>query len=136
MINTNFNPLERMWDFPLAAVHESGLYLMGQCIFNPFTKEEYYLVKVGKSLDLYQRLRQYTTPNPQIFLIDYLLGKEHYEEESFYQSIIETALGGKKYHSREWFQVSREVYLKISIDFSFLICYHKYRKRKEIKKQC
>lgn len=122
MINTNFNPLERMWDFPLAAVNERGLYLMGQCIFNPFTKEEYYLVKVGKSLDLYQRLRQYTTPNPQIFLIDYELGEEYYRKEKLYQEIIENFCGGKKYYSREWFQVSREIYLKISeLKFKFFL---------------
>ena len=93
----------------------SGLYLIGNTYFNPFTEEEFYWVKVGQSTDIAKRLRSYRQHNPMIWVqnilelpidkLDFAESVCHYELNKVSKEI------GK--NTREWFRVSRETYLKI-----------------------
>lgn len=93
--------------------NETGLYLVGQTTFNPFTKEEFYWVKIGKSdSSLSKRIKQYRTHNPALWLIEFKIGST--KKEKLYQSILNTFGSNKDAESsKEWYAVSREDYLKI-----------------------
>lgn len=109
------NALEKMWEYPKEDF--SGIYLIGQCIFNPYTKEEYYLLKVGESSSVAKRLKQYKTYNPHIFLIDtFKTKKENTAKslESSCHSILEYFCHFNSYENTEWYIVDRDFYLNIS----------------------
>ena len=88
-----------------------GLYFLGETHFNPFTKEEYYWVKIGSSSNLRKRLRVYNTCNPMCFRIGFLENKES-EEITYHNLLTEIALA-KCNHNEEWFMVDRETYLEM-----------------------
>ena len=68
---------------------DGGLYLVGTCVFNPTKEEEkYYWIKVGQASKFNQRMRACFT-------------------------ILETEAIGSLSVSSEWFEVSKETYLKI-----------------------
>lgn len=95
---------------------ESGLYLIGTTTFNPFTDEKYYWVKVGVSTNLKNRIRQYNTSNPAVFVIDTELmdRNEIYGAEKYCQCwLIKNAVAKAK-ESEEWFLVNRKTYLEIN----------------------
>jgi hypothetical protein len=111
---------------------QAGLYLVGNVILNPVTEETFYLIKIGMSTNLYNRMKDYSTSNPMMFHIDYKIIEDDadYSKMNRYKR---TALIGKKvkfieeeYHrameklnfthfeyAQEWFIVSKEVYLEI-----------------------
>ena len=91
-----------------APKHE-GLYLLGQTTFNPYTDEKQYWVKVGYGSNLNSRLQAYTTTSPCTALID----TTHRTKEAFCHQILKMISIGKCQQNREWFLVSREVYLAI-----------------------
>lgn len=100
------NPLGK--NFPKA----SGLYLIGNTAFNPYTNEQLFAVKVGYTGRLLEeRMRDYRSTNPLLYNIDYLTDK----------SITEYACHEKlllvceyiKEGTDEWFLVSKEIYLDI-----------------------
>lgn len=111
---------------------QAGLYLVGNVTLNPTTGEVFYLVKVGMSANLYDRMKTYSTSNPMMFHIDYLV----IEDDTDYSKVASykrTTLRGRKikpieerYHktmeelnfarceyAKEWFVVSKEIYLEI-----------------------
>lgn len=98
-----------------SAPDTSGLYLVGNTHFNPFTKEELYFVKVGKSKNLPQRMKTYRTTNPGMFHIAFMeapvewLGKMEWQCHAILYAICK----GKVELSEEWVCVSREIYLEI-----------------------
>lgn len=98
-----------------SAPEESGLYLIGNTNFNPFTKEELYFVKVGKSVNLYNRMKTYKTDNPALFHIDYLeLPREILNDnEKMSHIILYENCEEKVQYTEEWVKVSRETYLEI-----------------------
>jgi hypothetical protein len=89
----------------------SGLYFLGETHFNPFTKEEYYWVKIGSSSNLRKRLRVYNTCNPMCFRIGFLENKES-EEFTYHKLLAQNALAQCN-HNDEWFMVDRETYLEM-----------------------
>lgn len=122
------NPLGNRTAIP----KQAGLYLVGNVVFNPITEETFYLIKIGMSTNLYNRMKDYSTSNPMMFHIDYKI----IEDDEDYGNIAKykrTALVGKKvksveeqYHramerlhfthfeyAQEWFIVSKEVYFEI-----------------------
>lgn len=91
-----------------------ALYLVGNTNFNPFTKEEFYWIKVGKTTDLKKRMKSYATHNPMLWKADYKLVSK--QTMHFYESAchhILNSYGTRDENSQEWFQVSREIYLSI-----------------------
>lgn len=111
---------------------QAGLYLVGNVAVNPATGEIFYLVKVGMSANLYDRMKTYSTSNPMMFHIDYKIieDDEDYSKVACYKR---TTLRGRKikpieeqYHrameelnfthfeyAKEWFLVSKETYSEI-----------------------
>lgn len=100
----------------------SGLYFIGTTTFNPYTDEKYYWVKVGLSSCLSQRMRSYATQTPTTFYIDFLeIAKEddYRALERCCHALLEiySSIGdadNRARGSKEWYQVSKEEYLKIS----------------------
>ena len=89
------------------------MYLVGNTNFNPFTKEEFYWIKVGKTTDLNKRMRSYATHNPMLWKADYkIVSHEHLNShEQLCHCILKTY--GEQENYSEWYQVSRETYLNI-----------------------
>lgn len=122
------NPLGNRTTIP----KQAGLYLVGNVVLNPITAETFYLIKIGMSTNLYNRMKDYSTSNPMMFHIDYKIieDDEDYGRMNRYKK---TALIGKKvkpieeqYHrameelnfthfeyAQEWFIVNKEVYFEI-----------------------
>lgn len=91
-----------------------GLYLVGSTHFNPYTKEEFYLIKVGTSKNICQRMKSYKGVNPLMFHIDYATTEKYpnlteYDCHTILFSICENRIDG----CDEWVKVSRETYLQI-----------------------
>ena len=92
----------------------SALYLVGNTNFNPFTKEEFYWIKVGKTTDLKKRMRGYATHNPMLWKADYkkISNKYLHAHEQICHFIL-AKYGIQDENSKEWYRVSRETYLTI-----------------------
>lgn len=108
-------PLKKMWEYPKTEF--PGLYMIGQCIFNPYTKEEFYLLKIGQSANINKRLRQYKTYNPHMYLIDTLETRKNNTAkslESTCHGFLEYKCHFESYEDTEWFLVSKDFYLNIS----------------------
>jgi hypothetical protein len=98
-----------------SAPKEEGLYLIGNTVFNPFTMEEFYFIKVGASTNIYKRMNTYRSTNPSIFHIDYYLRSEwkrgmneqgcHFVCREIGMAVVE--------RTSEWFRVDRQTYLEI-----------------------
>ena len=111
---------------------QGGLYLVGNVALNPVTGEVFHLVKVGMSANLYDRMKNYSTSNPMMFHIDYLIIEDDVDYSKV-PSYKRTTLKGRKikpieeqYHkamenlnfarceyAKEWFVVSKETYHEI-----------------------
>lgn len=95
------------------APKENGLYLVSNTLFNPLTNEQYYLVKVGESSNLYNRMRTYRTTNPMLFHIDYfVVNTEYYYELQCHNLMMKKGFMRME-NSTEWFVVDKESYLEI-----------------------
>ena len=96
-----------------------GLYLVGTITFNPFTKETFYWIKVGKALALNNRIKQYKTHNPAIWVSDFFqMETSDYLEkadelEKFCHSFLKSFSMEKAKNTKEWFRVSEVDYLNI-----------------------
>ena len=97
-------------DIDYDAPRYGGLYFVGQCVFNPYTDEKFYWVKIGRGANLNSRLNQYNTCTPALWRIGYL---EDYEAESKYHALLKSLCLNTHSHSREWFRVDRETYLEM-----------------------
>ena len=90
----------------------SGLYLVGNTGFNPYTNEQLFMVKVGYTGRwLAERMNDYRTTNPLLFNIDYLTDGS-ISEMACHKKLLHNCIALKE-KSLEWFLVSREVYLDI-----------------------
>ena len=122
------NPLGNRASIP----KQAGLYLVGNVVLNPVTGETFYLVKVGMSANLYNRMKEYSTSNPMMFHIDYLIIEDDTDyskvpnykittlksrkikpiEELYHKNMEELNFTHFEY-AKEWFMVSKETYLEI-----------------------
>lgn len=93
-----------------------GLYLIGSTHFNPLTKEEFYWIKVGRSSYLPSRMSDYSSTSPMCYRIGFKKieneEKRKEAETQYHQALnwLSIACCG---HNKEWFLVSREIYLSI-----------------------
>ena len=112
--------------------HIYALYLVGNTNFNPFTKEEFYWIKVGKTTDLKKRMKSYATHNPMLWRADYLkVSSEHLDFSEQICHHILNKYGTRDNNSNEWFEVPREIYLAICAKgFSFFEDDDLYKKSK------
>lgn len=110
---------------------EPGLYLIGNTIFNPMTETQFFLVKIGMSTNIYNRMKSYSTENPMVFHIDYkIISCDGYDNiprygrrsqisekvkeiEALYHQAMEKMNFHRFEYAQEWFIVDRETYLEI-----------------------
>ena len=112
---------------------DGGLYLVGTCIFNPVNEEEkYYWIKVGQTEHFGKRLKQYNTHNPMLWKGDFFICSSKRTRDSLenhcHYILNQEAVGSMSICS-EWYEVPKEIYLKICEEgFSFFKnhpCYNK-----------
>lgn len=122
------NPLGNRETIP----KQAGLYLVGNVVLNPMTDKIFYLIKIGMSANLYDRMKTYSTSNPMMFHIAYKIIEDNMDYSKI-ASYKRTTLRGRhikpieeQYHkameelnfvrceyAKEWFIVSKETYLEI-----------------------
>lgn len=87
-----------------------GLYFLGETHFNPITREEFYWVKIGKAVNINNRMSQYNTHCPMLWRIDFT---PEYNSENYYHAQLRKHCIGLCNHNQEWFLVTRETYLEM-----------------------
>ena len=108
---TSINQFRQLNDgINYAAPSTAGLYFVGETHFNPFTKEEFYWVKIGRANNIHERMKQYNTCNPMLFRIDY---SHDYEREAYYHERLRMKSIAVCNHNLEWFLVDRNTYLEM-----------------------
>lgn len=107
MFENNENPRR------FSAPKTEGLYLIGNTIFNPITREEFYLVKVGTSTNLKSRMSGYRTQNPLLFHIDFCEKENSPLSEIECHTILCKSCVTTIEKTFEWFRVERETYFEI-----------------------
>ena len=92
-----------------------GLYLIGTTTFNPYTNKPFFWIKIGKSEDLEKRMKSYYTHSPSIWKIDFQeVPKSKVDKiEKLYHALLSNIGINSAEHSKEWYEVSKEDYLKI-----------------------
>ena len=102
------------------ATLQKGLYLVSQCLFNPYTNQQFYLVKVGKASHMSERMSQYNTYNPLMFHVDYHYVRADMNDrslrnlEEFCQhQIHHISIHNAEIRAKEWVEVDRATYLDI-----------------------
>ncbi len=123
------NPMGRRESIP----HCGGLYLVGNTIFNPLTGEQFFLIKVGMSTNIYDRMKSYHSQNPMMFHIGYKIiecdkidlskypsyrranavGRYIKTIEEQYHQAIESMKFCRFEYAQEWFIVDKETYMEI-----------------------
>lgn len=87
-----------------------GLYLIGQALYNPFTKDVYYWIKVGQTKRLSNRVSAYRTNSSAIYFIDWIETNQ-LECEEHYHKILDKLCSKK--HRNEWFQINENLFLNL-----------------------
>ena len=109
---TNLTPDTEIPDFDdgidYDAPNAKGLYFIGETHFNPITHEEFYWVKIGKAVNLRNRMRQYNTHCPMLWRIDF---SGDYAYENVYHIWLRQHCIAACNHNEEWFMVDRDTYL-------------------------
>lgn len=93
--------------------NKAGLYFIGETHFNPFTKEEFYWVKIGLSTNLSRRMKEYNTCCPMLWRIAFKTDCNRClenEEGTYHEKLREIAVAICN-HNEEWFMVDRRIYL-------------------------
>ena len=93
-----------------------GLYLIGCVFMNPYTREEFYWLKVGSSTDLRRRIKEYSSLCPMVWKNSYCYRKDMNharEEETKCHKRLEMICIERGFRSNEWFRVEREAYLDV-----------------------
>lgn len=105
-----FHSLDRVPD-------ATGVYMIGQTYFVEERNEIWMLIKVGKAINLKERLKRYNTHNPTYNIIDLQLCSENKldEIESYYHQAILFKGGVNMGDNQEWFIVSKDFYDKIKL---------------------
>lgn len=113
----DFQPLKRFKDKknPEVTTTNSGLYLIGNTVFNPKNRRHYYWVKVGSAhKNIKKRIMQYVTYNPMFYNIDTYSVEEEQKisalENCCHLLLSQIAITKK---GQEWFMVEKEDYMSI-----------------------
>ena len=94
---------------------KSGLYMIGETTFNPYSNEKLFGIKVGKGKNLKQRIRSYKTCGSTPFVCDYLLVPEDKLDyaENMIQNVLRLRCIALNGHNDEWFYFNEKTYLQI-----------------------
>lgn len=94
---------------------KSGLYMIGETTFNPFTNEKLFGIKVGKGKNLKERIRSYKTCGSTPFVRDYVLVPENKLNyaENMVQNVLRLKCIALNSHNDEWFFFDEETYFEI-----------------------
>lgn len=111
-------------DYDFVYPETSGLYMLSQIICNPTNPEEQlYLIKVGKSTNLKQRIRSYKGANPFAKCIAYKkLPRSQIDKAEIKAHIFLGNKKGTRCNNTEWYAVSDHHYiqfLKFGFDYLF-----------------
>lgn len=88
-----------------------GLYFIGESRWNPALHRPEYWVKVGKAVNIKNRLtKNYFCCCGQIWLIDF---SREYDKEHDYHKMIERVCLAHNNHNREYFMVDEKTYLEM-----------------------
>lgn len=93
-----------------------GIYIVGNTLFNPYTNEEFYLVKVGMSKNIKERMKSYCTSNPLLFHIDYVETENVQMAAKFEiqcHAVLYSICSMICERSMEWVRVNKDVYIDI-----------------------
>ena len=122
-VHRTSNPGENWWHLPVMEMpcadynnipdNFSGLYFIGMIGTNPDGKK-YFLVKVGCSGDVKDRIRQYASYNPMIYIGGIVPGVG---ETNCHNYIAERAIALAQ-HANEWFYVDEDTYFELCETFS------------------
>lgn len=85
----------------------AGLYFLGDSRWNPKLKRPEFWVKIGKSLNLRKRMRNYNTCCPVVWHIDF---NDEYANEEYYHERLLNICTAKCNHNNEWFMVDEQTY--------------------------
>ena len=101
--------------------HFQGLYFIGMVGYNPVTLEKSYLVKIGKSSDIGNRMKQYMSMNPMLYHNHCSLGVPRTGTLNNYERNCHAFLAEncikRPTGSSEWFYVTEENYMKFCDKF-------------------
>ena len=100
--------------------HFAGLYFIGCVGYNPVTDEYQYCVKIGKSSDIGNRLKQHSGSNPLLYHGNASLrinGNLHLAETNCHKFLDRHAIGMPT-GTNEWWFVDKVTYMKMCTMFS------------------
>lgn len=116
--NIDFCSLERFEDSnnPKITTENSGLYLIGNTVFDPTNYNTYYWVKVGAAVsNIKKRVSQYVTYNPMFYNIDSYIVENNPRklfalEKGCHLVLSQIAITKK---GQEWFMIDKDSYFDI-----------------------
>jgi hypothetical protein len=101
--------------------HISGLYFIGCVGFNPVREIYQYCVKIGKSSDIGNRMRQHSSSNPLLFhnhaSLPLSKNQLNKAERNCHKYLDDLAIGMPS-GTDEWWFVDKEVYMELCSQFS------------------
>ena len=96
--------------------HDMGVYFVGMIGINP-TGQKYYLVKVGYSSDVHDRVSQYASYNPMLYVGGYVRTVSE-EREKVCHAYLEKRAIARAQNAKEWYYVDEETYFELCNTFS------------------
>lgn len=111
--NMLFKDLPPHYKYQVIYPDSSGLYMLAQAALNPINPNEvYFLIKVGQSINLHNRIKSYNGMNPMCIFVDCIKipSNQLDIEERSYHTRFE-ARGWIRQNGTEWFVVPKEVYV-------------------------
>ena len=107
-------------DYEYIYPETSGLYMLSQIICNPQNPEEQlFLIKVGKSTNLKQRIRSYKGANPLAKCISYKkLPQSKIDNAEIKAHIMLSNMKGIRCNNTEWYAMSEHHYIQF-LKFGF-----------------
>ena len=96
--------------------HKNGVYFIGMIGVNP-DGQKYHLVKVGYSSDIHDRVSQYASYNPMLYVggcVTYV-GEEH---EKICHAYLEKKAIARAQNAKEWYYVDEKTYFELCNKFS------------------
>ena len=96
--------------------HDMGLYFVGMIGINP-AGQKYYLVKVGYSSDVHDRVGQYASYNPMLYVGGYVRTVSE-EREKVCHAYLERRAIARAQNAKEWYYVDEKTYFELCDTFS------------------